>query len=200
MPTFELDEITIAELQKGMQSGRFTARSLAERYLERIRQIDREGPALNALIETNPDALAIADALDRERHEKGSRGPLDGVPVLIKDNIGTHDRMMTTAGSLALRGSIPAQDSFVAQQLRAAGAVFVGELSPAPLGDYLAGPNHVLPTGGWARSTGGLGLEAFMKTVTVQRVSKEGLERLAPTIEALAELEGMPRHKATARR
>jgi histidinol dehydrogenase len=88
----------------------------------------------------------------------------------------------------------------LAGRIRNAGAVFVGPYSPVPAGDYATGGNHVLPTGGWAKSTGGLGLEAFMKTVTVQRVTKEGLERLAPTIEALADLEGMPAHKATARR
>lgn len=88
----------------------------------------------------------------------------------------------------------------LAGRIRNAGAVFVGPYSPVPAGDYATGGNHVLPTGGWAKSTGGLGLEAFMKTVTVQRVTKEGLDRLAPTIEALAELEGMPAHKATARR
>ncbi len=88
----------------------------------------------------------------------------------------------------------------LASRIRNAGAVFVGPYSPVPAGDYATGGNHVLPTGGWARSTGGLGLEDFMKTVTVQRVTKEGLERLAPTIEALADLEGMPNHKATTRR
>jgi histidinol dehydrogenase len=88
----------------------------------------------------------------------------------------------------------------LAGRIRNAGAVFVGPFSPVPAGDYATGGNHVLPTGGWAKSSGGLGLEAFMKTVTVQRVTKEGLEHLAPTIEALADLEGMPAHKATARR
>ena len=88
----------------------------------------------------------------------------------------------------------------LAGRIRNAGAVFVGPYAPVPAGDYATGGNHVLPTGGWAKSTGGLGLEAFMKTVTVQRVTREGLERLAPTIEALAELEGMSAHKATARR
>ncbi len=88
----------------------------------------------------------------------------------------------------------------LAPRIRNAGAVFVGPYSPVPAGDYATGGNHVLPTGGWARSTGGLGLEDFMKTVTVQRVTQEGLERLAPTIEALADLEGMPNHKRTARR
>ena len=88
----------------------------------------------------------------------------------------------------------------LADKIRNAGAVFVGRYSPVPSGDYATGGNHVLPTGGWSRSTGGLGLETFMKTVTVQRLTKEGLELLAPTIEALAEIEGMSNHKATARR
>lgn len=124
---FELDEITIPELQDGMKSGKFTARSLVEKYTARIDEIDRQGPSVNAIIELNPDALSMADALDAERKAKGSRGPLHGIPVLIKDNIDTADRMMTTAGSLALVGSKPPKDSFVAQKLRAAGAVILGK-------------------------------------------------------------------------
>ncbi len=124
---FELEEITIVELQDGMKSGKFTAHSLAEKYLARIDEIDKRGPAVNAIIELNPDALAIADALDQERKAKGPRGPMHGIPVLIKDNIDTADRMMTTAGSLALVGSKPPKDSFVAQKLRAAGAVILGK-------------------------------------------------------------------------
>ena len=124
---FELDEITIPELQDGMKSGRFTARALAEKYLARIDEIDKRGPAVNAVIELNPDALSIAEALDQERKAKGPRGPLHGIPVLIKDNIDTADRMMTTAGSLALVGSKPPKDSCVAQRLRAAGAVILGK-------------------------------------------------------------------------
>src|SRR4051812_4018440 len=124
---FELEEITITELQEGMKSGRFTARSLVEKYTKRIEDIDKRGPAVNAIIEMNPDALSIAQELDRERKAKGPRGPLHGIPVLIKDNINTADRMMTTAGSLALVGSKPAKDAFVAQKLRAAGAVILGK-------------------------------------------------------------------------
>jgi amidase len=124
---FELEEITITELQEGMKSGRFTAPSLVEKYTKRIEDIDKRGPAVNAIIELNPDALSIARELDRERKAKGPRGPLHGIPVLIKDNINTADRMMTTAGSLALVGSKPAKDSFVAQKLRAAGAVILGK-------------------------------------------------------------------------
>ena len=124
---FELNEISIAELQEGMKSGKFTARSLVEKYTARIDDVDKRGPAVNAIIELNPDALSIADALDQERKAKGPRGPLHGIPVLIKDNIDTADRMMTTAGSLALVGSKPVKDSFVAQRLRAAGAVILGK-------------------------------------------------------------------------
>jgi len=124
---FELEEITIPELQDGMKSGKFTALSLVEKYMSRIDEIDKRGPAVNAIIELNPDALAIAEGLDKERKAKGVRGPLHGIPVLIKDNIDTADRMMTTAGSLALVGSKPAKDSFVAQKLRATGAVILGK-------------------------------------------------------------------------
>jgi amidase len=124
---FELDEITISDLQDGMKSGKFTARSLVEKYSARIAEIDKQGPAINSILELNPDALSIADALDQERKTKGPRGPMHGVPVLIKDNIDTADRMMTTAGSLALVGSKPLQDSYVAQKLRSAGAVILGK-------------------------------------------------------------------------
>lgn len=124
---FELDEITVAELQDGMKSGKFTAHSVAQKYLDRINEVDKLGPAINSVIELNPDALSIADSLDDERKSKGSRGPLHGIPVLIKDNIGTADRMMTTAGSLALSGFTPTKDSGVARRLREAGAVILGK-------------------------------------------------------------------------
>jgi amidase len=125
--SFELDEITVSELQQGMTSGRYTARSITEKYLARIEAIDKHGPAINAVIEVNPEAVNIAKALDKERKEKRLRGPLHGIPVLIKDNIDTGDRMMTTAGSLALLGSRPLKDSVVAQKLREAGAVILGK-------------------------------------------------------------------------
>ncbi len=127
IPAFDLDEMTVADLQQGMASGKFSARSLAEKYLARIDALDKQGPMVNSVIELNPDALSIADALDRERKEKGVRGVLHGIPVLIKDNIDTADRMMTTAGSLAMVGPAPAKDSTVAQKLRAAGAVILGK-------------------------------------------------------------------------
>jgi amidase len=124
---FALDEVTIADLQNGMKSGKYTAQSLVEMYSERIEQVDKHGPAVNSVLELNPDAASIAKSLDDERKAKGPRSPLHGIPVLIKDNIDTADRMMTTAGSLALVGSKPKKDSFVAQQLRKAGAVILGK-------------------------------------------------------------------------
>jgi amidase len=127
VPSFELDEITISELQDAMKSGKYTARRVVEKYLTRIEQIDKRGPAVNSVIEVNPDALAIADALDKERKQNALRGPLHGIPVLLKDNIDTSDRMMTTAGSLALLASKPPRDSTVAQKLREAGAVILGK-------------------------------------------------------------------------
>jgi amidase len=129
--TFELDEITVDDVQKGFESGQYSSRSLTERYLARIHEIDKEGPMLNSVIEVNPDALEIAEALDQERKAKGVRGRLHGIPILIKDNIDTRDRMNTTAGSLALLDSRPdwrpQRDAFVAAQLLKAGAVILGK-------------------------------------------------------------------------
>src|ERR1039458_10329450 len=126
-PPFEFDEMTIATLQEGMKSGRFTARSVTEKYLARTQAIDKHGPTVNSVIELNPDAMAAADALDRERKGQKVRGLLHGIPVLIKDNIATRDRMQTTAGSLALLGSAPPKDAFVAMKLREAGAIILGK-------------------------------------------------------------------------
>jgi amidase len=127
VPAFELEEATIADLQAAMRSGEHTARALTEAYLTRIEAVDRGGPTLTSVIEINPVALAIAESMDAERKAKGERGPLHGIPVLIKDNIATADRMMTTAGSLALVGARAPRDSFVAEQLRRAGAVILGK-------------------------------------------------------------------------
>jgi amidase len=124
---FEVEEATIESIQAAMAGGRLTSRALVQAYLDRIERLDRLGPTLRSVLETNPDALSIADALDAERRAKGARGPLHGVPVLLKDNVDTHDRMTTTAGSLALEGSIAPRDSFVAERLRAAGAVLLGK-------------------------------------------------------------------------
>ncbi len=125
--TFRFAEATIADLQQQMESGRLTSRELTAAYLQRIAEVDRAGPRLNAIIEVNPDALAIADALDAERKTGRVRGPLHGIPVLLKDNIDTADNMQTTAGSLALVGQKVPRDATVAARLRAAGAVILGK-------------------------------------------------------------------------
>ena len=150
VPPFELDEVTVAELQASMASGERTARSIAELYLERIEALDGQGPELRSIIETNPDALAIADELDAERTAGNVRGPLHGIPVALKDNIDTHDRMTTTAGSLALEGSIPPRDSFVAARLREAGAVI---LAKANLSEW-AYFRGLRATSGWSARGG----------------------------------------------
>ena len=124
---FALEEATLADLQAGMASGTMTARSITQQYLDRIAELDRQGPTLRHVLETNPDALSLADSLDQERKAGKLRGPLHGIPILLKDNIDTADRMTTTAGSLALAGSIPLQDAFIAAKLRAAGAILLGK-------------------------------------------------------------------------
>jgi amidase len=124
---FDLEEMTISNMKAGFRSGELTSRGVTEQYLARIEELNTRGPELRAVIEVNPDALEIAAALDAEQKEKGPRGPLHGVPILLKDNIATADRMTTTAGSLALEGSIPSRDAFLAERLRAAGAVLLGK-------------------------------------------------------------------------
>ena len=145
-----LEEATISDLQAGLKSGAFTAVSLAEAYLARIKEIDKSGPALNSVIELNPDALVIAGKLDRERADGVFLGPLHGIPVLIKDNINTADRMTTTAGSLALSGSIAARDSFVADRLRRAGAVILGKTNLSEWANF----RSTRSTSGWSARGG----------------------------------------------
>ncbi len=147
----ELDEMSISELASGLKSGKYTCRSLVEKYLRRMEAIDTQGPAIRSVIEVNPDALAIADALDREMKEKGPRGPLHGIPILIKDNIDTADRMMTTAGSLALVGAKPPDDAFLVQQLRRAGTILLGKTNLSEWANIRS--NH--STSGWS-GRGGL--------------------------------------------
>ncbi|WP_413666519.1 amidase [Mucilaginibacter sp. Mucisp86] len=124
---FELSEITITDLQQKMQGKQFTSRLITELYLKRIDQIDKKGIMLNAVIELNKDALNMADVMDREREKGKVRGPLHGIPVLIKDNINTGDNMHTTAGSLALADNFAKQDAFIVHKLREAGAVILGK-------------------------------------------------------------------------
>jgi amidase len=150
-PEFELNELSVAQLQEGMASGRYTSRRLVELYLRRIAQIDAAGPRLRSVIETNPEALAIADALDTERKAKGGRGPLHGIPMLIKDNIDTGDKMLTTAGSLALMGGPAPRDAFVVERLRTAGVVILGKTN---LSEW-ANIRSTKSTSGWS-ARGGL--------------------------------------------
>lgn len=123
----DLEEATVPDLQDKMRVGALTAVALTQAYLDRIHALDRQGPMLRSVIETNPEALTIADSLDKERRGSGARGPLHGIPVLLKDNVDTADGMTTTAGSLALAGSVPVRDSFIARRLREAGAVLLGK-------------------------------------------------------------------------
>src|SRR5512138_1268520 len=146
-----IPEWTITELQEKMESGELTSRRLAELYLARIEAVDKSGPYINSVIELNPDALQIADALDDERKAGKTRGALHGIPILIKDNIDTHDRMQTTAGSLALEGHIAAKDAFVVKQLRKAGALILGKTNLSEWANF-RGKHSV---SGWS-SRGGL--------------------------------------------
>ncbi|HVN03672.1 MAG TPA: amidase [Bryobacteraceae bacterium] len=155
-PVLELEEATAGELAKRMAAGSLTAHALTAQYLNRIAAIDQRGPKINSVIELNPDALAIASALDAERKAKGARGTLHGLPVLIKDNIDTADKMMTTAGSLALFGSIASKDSVVAQRLRAAGAVILGKTNLSEWANYRSSHS----TSGWS-GRGGLTLNPY---------------------------------------
>jgi amidase len=149
--TFELDEVTIEQLQAWMQSGRFTSRGLVEQYLSRIAAVDRAGPRLNALLEINPEAMAIASRLDAERRTRGPRGPLHGIPVLLKDVFDTADRMRTTAGSLALVRSFAQRDAFLVQRLREAGAVILGKTNLSEWSSFRSARG----TAGWS-ARGGL--------------------------------------------
>jgi amidase len=150
-PSNDLEEVSIADLQSRMQSGAATSRGVTEGYLARIDAIDRNGPALRSVIELNPDALAIADEMDRERKSGKVRGPLHGIPVMIKDNIDTADGMQTTAGSLALVDSKPPADAFIVTKLREAGAVLLGKTN---LSEW-ANIRSTRSTSGWS-ARGGL--------------------------------------------
>ncbi len=147
---FELNEITISELQDKMAKGEYSSEKITQLYLQRIAAIDKKGPALNAVIELNPDAMTIAKAMDEERKAGKIRGPLHGIPVLIKDNIDTADKMMTTAGSLALAGHIAAKDAFIVKKLREAGAVLLGKTNLSEWANFRSGKS----CSGWS-SRGG---------------------------------------------
>lgn len=146
MLKIQLSEIDISQIQNDYQAQKYTVRNLVQTYLDQIESIDRSGPTLNAVIQINPDALQIADVLDAELKAGKSRGPLHGIPILLKDNIDTHDKMPTTAGSRALVNSYPLQDSFVASQLRAAGAVILGKTNLSEWANF----RGELSSSGWS--------------------------------------------------
>ena len=154
---FELEEATLEQLQAGMRSGRWTSRSITEQYLARIEAVDRAGPRLNSVIEVNPDAVQIAAELDAERKAKGPRGPLHGIPVLVKDNLDSGDKMQTTAGSLALVGTPAPRDSTVVMKLREAGAVLLGKTNLSEWANY----RSTTSTSGWS-GRGGLTLNPYV--------------------------------------
>jgi amidase len=143
---FDLEDATIASLQQRMQSRQDTSRSLVDKYLARIAAVDGSGPALHSVLELNPDARTIADRLDAERQSGRTRGPLHGIPILVKDNIATADRMMTTAGSLALAGATPPKDAFIVSRLREAGAVILGKTNLSEWANFRS--TH--STSGWS--------------------------------------------------
>ncbi len=151
MNAVQIEERSLADLQADLGAGRLSAQQMTAAYLARIELVDRAGPRLRSVIETNPDAAQIARALDAERNSKGARGPLHGLPILIKDNVDTHDKMQTTAGSLALLGSKPAADAFVVQRLRAAGAVILGKTNLSEWANIRSSQS----TSGWS-ARGGL--------------------------------------------
>src|SRR5436190_895650 len=153
---FEFEETTIAQLQEAMRSGKHTARSITEAYLGRIQDVDKQGASLNSIIELNPDAIAIAEDLDKERKAGRVRGPLHGIPILIKDNIDTGDRMQTTAGSLALVGQPASRDAYIVEKLRESGAVILGKTN---LSEW-ANIRSKFSTSGWS-GRGGLTRNPF---------------------------------------
>jgi amidase len=147
---FELNEITIDQLQEKMANGQLSSKAITEMYLNRIAQMDKQGPALNAIIELNPDAINIAEQMDKERKNGKIRGKMHGIPVLIKDNINTADKMMTTAGATAMIGNIATNDAFIVQQLRNAGAVLLGKTNLSEWANF----RSTKSTSGWS-SRGG---------------------------------------------
>jgi amidase len=151
-----MQEMTITELQTRIESGELTSASLVEECVDRIERLDSAGPRLNSVLELNPEALAIARALDSERRSRGPRGPLHGIPILLKDNVDTADRMTTTAGSLAMAGSIPPRDSWVARRLREAGAVLLGKANMSEWANFRSSRS----TSGWS-SRGGQTLNPY---------------------------------------
>ena len=174
-------EASIADLQKAMQSGKLTSRALTQRYLDRIKAIDKAGPAINSVIEVNPDALKDAEAMDAERRKQGPRGPLHGIPVLLKDNIATKDRMQTTAGSIALEGARSPRDAFVVTRLRDSGAVILGKTN---LSEW-ANMRSIRSTSGWS-SRGGLTRNPYALDRSASGSSSGSAAAVAASLAAVA--------------
>jgi amidase len=149
-PEFDLHEATISDLQNGLRSGRYTSGTVTQLYLDRIARLDRSGPMLRSIIELNPDALKTADALDRERRQGRVRSQLHGIPILLKDNINTAGPMTTTAGSLALEGSIPPREAEIARRLRDAGAIVLGKANLSEWANF----RSIRSTSGWSARGG----------------------------------------------
>jgi amidase len=180
-PTEAVVEASIDDLQKAMQAGRLTSQQVAQQYLDRIQSIDKSGPAVNAIIEVNPDALAEAAKLDAERKARGPRGPLHGIPVLLKDNIATADRMQTTAGSLALVGAKAPRDAFVAQRLREAGAVILGKTNLSEWSNMRSSRS----SSGWS-SRGGLTRNPYALDRSASGSSSGSAAAIAASLGAVA--------------
>ncbi|HEX8996216.1 MAG TPA: amidase [Ktedonobacterales bacterium] len=180
-PHENIEEMTISGLQAEMAAGRLSARRLTEIYLDRIAAMNEAGPALRAVIETNPQALDIADALDRERAISGPRGPLHGIPVLLKDNIDTADEMLTTAGSLALADTRPSVDAFVAARLRAAGAVLLGKANMSEWANFRSSHS----SSGWS-ARGGQARNPYSLERTTSGSSSGSATAVAANLAAVA--------------
>ncbi len=178
---FDVAEKTVAQLQTALRAGTINSQQLVQLYLARITALDKSGPKLNSIIELNPEALAIAKALDAERKSKGSRGPLHGIPVLLKDNIATADAMQTTAGSLALVGAKPPRDAFLVSQLRNAGAVILGKTN---LSEW-ANMRSTRSTSGWS-ARGGLTKNPYALDRNTSGSSSGSGSSMAASLAAIA--------------
>jgi amidase len=176
-----IQDASISDLQMAMENGKTTSVALVKAYLERIKKIDKSGPNINSVIELNPDALAIAAALDIERKSSGARGPLHGIPILIKDNIATADKMETTAGSLAMVGIKPQRDAFIVEKLRAAGAVILGKTNLSEWANF----RSTRSSSGWS-ARGGLSRNPYALDRSTSGSSSGSGASIAASLAAVA--------------
>ncbi|MDQ2744773.1 MAG: amidase family protein, partial [Chloroflexota bacterium] len=181
MTSFPCEEVTIAQLDDGLRQGQFSVVDLVTWYLGRIEAIDRAGPTLRSVIEVNPEANEIAAALDAEQAAGSQRGPLHGIPVLLKDNIDTDDRLHTTAGSLALMQGRPKHDAFVAAQLRRAGAVILGKANLSEWANF----RSTRSSSGWS-ARGGQALNPYALDRTPCGSSSGSAVAVAANLAAVA--------------